>query len=86
MTTYTNGSKKLPRCQPPLQTNASISDATTHGKVILVAATWVDDVLIAGEPEAVTAFRKEIAADFAVRDFGEPKDFVGGEIEGRDGR
>jgi hypothetical protein len=51
------------------------------GKVILVAATWVDDVLIAGEPEAVTAFRKEIATDFAIRDFGEPKDFVGCEIE-----
>ena len=52
-----------------------------EGKVILTAATWVDDVLIAGEPDAVAAFRKEISTDFAVRDFGEPKDFIGCEIE-----
>ena len=36
---------------------------------------------IAGEPQAVQEFRKEIAQHFSVRDFGEPKDFVGCEIE-----
>ena len=51
-----------------------------QGEVILVAATWVNDVLIAGEPQAVQDFRKEIAQHFSVRDFGEPKDFVGCEI------
>jgi hypothetical protein len=53
----------------------------TKGEVVLVAATWVDDVLIAGEPEEVEKFRAEIKQTFSVRDFGEPKDFVGCEID-----
>jgi hypothetical protein len=47
---------------------------------ICAAATFVDDALVVGTPEACTDYRKFMAANFQISDLGEPTDFLGMQI------
>jgi hypothetical protein len=51
------------------------------GTPICAVASFVDDALVAGTEAGIEDYRKRIKADFGVRDYGLPTDFVGMEID-----
>jgi hypothetical protein len=50
------------------------------GTPICAVASFVDDALVAGTDAGIADYRARIKADFGVRDYGVPTDFVGMEI------
>jgi hypothetical protein len=50
------------------------------GVPICAVATFVDDALVAGTPDGIADYRARIQADFGIRDYGLPTDFVGMEV------
>lgn len=57
------------------------------GDKILWCCIYVDDMLMAGDQELITNFMSTIEVKYKIRDLGEPKTFLGMEINrGKDGR
>jgi hypothetical protein len=52
---------------------------TTTGSVVFLS--WVDDILIAGEKEAVLRAKKALAQHFTLDEQGEMKEYVGCKVD-----
>jgi hypothetical protein len=52
----------------------------THTNLHLYVCIYVDDLLIVGDPAAVTSFKRLLLSEFTMTDFGDAKQFLGFEI------
>ena len=57
----------------------------TKKGAVIVCVYYIDDTICVGDKDAINEFKKEISSDFAIKEVGEMKDYVGCKVERRGG-